>query len=164
MSWMLARQSSDRDNRPFATFLIFTLGVHHIYMINALTFSSHVFAFPLALLLSVAGFKCFERGILQGFGARVIWLLIGAQCIALCAALYQPFAPFGAVILFLALIQTHHYKTRDVGIFILLSAIGSCLGLLIYFAQAQLRDHVPTTNRIAMPSLHELQGKLETVL
>ncbi|WP_371808364.1 hypothetical protein [Ruegeria sp. HKCCD6228] len=94
----------------------------------------------------------------------MIWLLIGAQCIALCAALYQPFVPFGAVILFVSMIRTDRYKTTDVGTFILLSAIGSCLGLLIYFAQAQLRDHVPTTNRIAMPSLHELQGKLETVL
>ena len=165
LSWVLARQSSDRDTRPFATFLIFTLGVHHIYMINALTFSSHVFAFPLALLLSVAGFKCFERGILQGFGARVIWLLIGAQCIALCAALYQPFVPFGAVILFVSMIRTDRYKTTDVGTFILLSAIGSCLGLLVYFAQAhlaaQLHDHVPTTNRIALASAHELQDKLE---
>lgn len=168
LSWVLARQSSNRGTRPFATFLIFTLGVHHIYMINALTFSSHVFAFPLAMLLSVAGFKCFERGILHGFGARVIWLLIGAQCIALCAALYQPFVPFGAVILFLSMIRTHQYKTTDVGTFILISTIGSCLGLLVYFAQAhlaaQLHDHVPTTNRIAMPSIYELQGKLETAL
>ncbi|WP_299901105.1 glucosyltransferase domain-containing protein [uncultured Ruegeria sp.] len=164
LSWILARQSSDRDNRPFATFLIFTLGVHHIYMINALTFSSHVFAFPLALLLSVAGFKCFERSILHAFGARVIWILIGAQCIALCAALYQPFVPFGAVILFLSMIRISRYETKDTGKLILFSAIGSCFGILIYLGQAhlaaQLYDHIPTTNRVTMASTNELEGKL----
>lgn len=155
-SAMIARAAIGVPYRPIGTVFLFTFGVHHLYMVNALSFSSHVFAYPLALMLSLGAFALFRKAS-EREPARAIFMMIGAaQLLAFSAAIYQPFAPFGAVLLFVAFLRMDEVDDVPLVRFAVFAAVGTVLGGLIYGVEAQiaaaLHPHEPLTERVTVAS------------
>lgn len=135
---LLARRAVPAASAPVAAVLIFVLGVHHIYMINALTFSSHVFAYPLALLLSALAFVLFDRALDGPIALRVLAFLGGAQCLALSAGIYQPFAIFGASVLCIGAIRVDVMPPRRLLLLAAVSVSGAVAGIAMYLVEWQI--------------------------
>ncbi|MDH5528646.1 MAG: glucosyltransferase domain-containing protein [Paracoccaceae bacterium] len=155
----LAGRAAPHDLEAPATVLIFAFGLNHIYMVDALNFSSHVFPYPLALVLSLTAFSLmeFERG---------LWwrLPLAAQMLAISAGIYQPFAIFGIVLPLLALMRTDRYSVGVALRFILFGILAGVLGLFLYFLEWQvlvsIDPHTAEVNRIGSMGSRELIAKL----
>ena len=96
----VAGRAAPVGRRSVAIVLVFTIAVHHLYMVDALNFSSHVAAYPVALALSFGAFA-----IACDTPRRWWHLLLAMQMLALSAGIYQPYAVFGALVPLLWLMQ-----------------------------------------------------------
>jgi len=159
-----ARAAVKEELQPLGAVFVFALGVHHLYMVNVLNFSSHVFAYPLALLLSLGAFQLFWRCNGSDWKKSLVLVLLGAQFIAFCAAIYQPFAPFGAVLLFVAFMRVDKITNEQLLRYALVSIVGVVLAGVLYVAETQLAvalyPRPPAIDRVQVISASGLMLKL----
>lgn len=101
----LAARAAGPDEAGLATVLIFAIGVNHPFMSDVLTFESNVFAYPLALALSVGAFVLIERAAGQPMARQVVASALAALLLSLSLSIYQTFAVAGLIIPALALIR-----------------------------------------------------------
>lgn len=162
-----ARAAVKEDLQPLGAVFVFALGVHHLYMVNVLNFSSHAFAYPLALLLSLGAFRMFWKGATGDWKRALVLVLLGAQSIAFCAAIYQPFAPFGAVFLFVAYMRVDKITNEQLVRFTLVATAGVILAGLLYAIETQLAvalyPRPPTMDRVQIVSASSLTVKLAEI-
>lgn len=129
IAWILAGAAAAPAHRPLAAFLTFVIGVNHLYMADALNFNAHVFAYPLALLLSLAAFRLLMLCLGRPWWLWLPAVLVAAQVIAVSYAIYQPFAIFGAVLPLLALLRWDRYPLAPVLLLFAMSLLASVLAL-----------------------------------
>lgn len=162
-----ARAAVKEELQPLGTVFVFALGVHHLYMVNVLNFSSHVFAYPLALLLSLGAFRMFWKSTTSDWKNALVLVLLGAQSIAFCAAIYQPFAPFGAVLLFVAYMRVDKFTREQLVRYTLVAIAGVTLAGLLYAIETKLALELyprpPTVDRVQIVSASSLVMKLAEV-
>lgn len=122
VSYLLAAYATGPEHRPAAAALIFILGVNHPYMCEALQFKSSVFAYPLALALSLSAFHLVLTRLGQ-FSRLMDAAVIAAaiQMLAFSCGLYQSFAVFGLVLPILVILRTDRFPPRQAILF----AVGS---------------------------------------
>lgn len=160
----LARHAAPAALVPAATLGIFAIGTTHIFMADALSFSSNVFAYPLALALAVAGFEA-----IACTAGRSRRLQVGA--VALCGALlaltlstYQTFALAGLIVPVLALLDIDRVPFGHAVRLALLGAIASVLAILLYLllwrTYAALLGVEIVTERFRGANLEGLRDKL----
>ncbi|WP_209509808.1 MULTISPECIES: hypothetical protein [unclassified Ruegeria] len=165
ISWVLARTIIDEPQVPLTATVIFSLSICHIYMIDALNFSSHVFAFPLALALSLQAYCIFwylaERPIGLGWFARAF---LAIQMLAFSCAIYQPFAPFGALFIALQIMRYDKSTPKIVTRAVLIALIGSVCAILVYLLEWRiavgLSSHTGEVTRFSQPSSDQILQKL----
>ncbi|NOD65545.1 MULTISPECIES: hypothetical protein [unclassified Ruegeria] len=168
ISWVLAQTATDTRQTPFAAATIFSLSVCNIYMIDALNFSSHVFAFPLALALSLQAYRMFwtlsEQHIGIGWFARA---LLAIQMLALSCAIYQPFAPFGALFFALQIMRYDKISSHIISRAILMALAGSVFAILIYLLEwrvaVSLSSHTAEATRFSQPGLEKILQKIASL-
>lgn len=162
-----ARAAVKEELQPLGTVFIFALGVHHLYMVNVLNFSSHAFAYPLALLLSLGAFRMFWKSTTSDWKNALVLVLLAAQSIAFCAAIYQPFAPFGAVLLFVAYMRVDKFTREQLVRYTLVAIAGVTLAGLLYAIETKLAlalyPRPPTVDRVQIVSASSLLIKLAEV-
>ncbi|MEX0340701.1 MAG: hypothetical protein AB3N11_16880 [Arenibacterium sp.] len=162
-----ARASVKEELQPLGSVFVFALGVHHLYMVNVLNFSSHVFAYPLALLLSLGAFQLFWQCNGSDWKKSLVLVLLGAQAIAFCAAIYQPFAPFGAVLLLVAFMRVDKITNAQLVRYTLVSIVGVVLAGVLYVAETQLAAALyprpPAIDRVQIASASGLMLKLTDI-
>ncbi len=165
ISWTLARTATDERQAPLAATAIFSLSICHIYMIDALNFSSHVFAFPMSLALSLQAYRMFwnlaERPIGLAWFARA---LLAIQMLALSCAIYQPFAPFGALFIALQIMRYDTSSLKTVSRAALVALFGSVFAILVYLLEWQiavgLSSHAGEVTRFSQPGSDQVMQKL----
>jgi len=162
-----ARAAVKEGLQPLGAVFVFALGVHHLYMVNVLNFSSHVFAYPLALLLSLGAFRMFWKCTGSDWKTTFVLLLSGAQFIAFCAAIYQPFAPFGAVLLLVAYMRVDKVTNEQLVRYTLVAVAGVILAGVLYAIETQLAvalyPRPPTVDRVQIVSTSSMVLKLTEI-
>ena len=165
ISWILARIVIDKRQTPLAATVIFSLSICHLYMIDALNFSSHVFAFPLSLALSLQAYRIFwhlaERTIGIDWFVRAF---LAIQMLALSCAIYQPFAPFGALFIALQIMRYDKFPLKIVSSAVLVALVGSVLAILVYLLEWRIAvsfsSHSGEITRFNQPGSQQILQKL----
>jgi hypothetical protein len=168
ISHTLARASSPAPLVPMAMVALFAVATNHIYMVDALSFSSHVFAFPLAMACSLYGFLLFLKTAQTGLStATFLRFALAVQLLAISAGIYQPFAPFGAVLLAIAFVRVDRFAPGALIRITLVSVLGASLGIVLYVIEWRLATglsaHVAEVERFPSPGLAEILGKLRAL-
>lgn len=131
---VLARHAAPAEE-PAAALAIFAVAVNHIYMGDALSFASNVFAYPLALALSVGAFEFLWRVAGRPAGVQALAALVAAQCLAFSMAIYQTFAVAGLIVPVLALVRIDRVPFAAAVRIALVGAAASALAILLYLAE-----------------------------
>lgn len=134
----LARQAAPDDWQPAATLAIFAVAVNHIFLADALSFASNVFAYPLALALSVGAFVVIAR--VEGRGAVVQAgaVIAAAQGLAFSLGIYQTFAVAGLIVPVLALLRIDRVRFAGALRLAALGAVASVLAIALYLGEWRL--------------------------
>lgn len=132
---VLARHAAPDTVQPVAALAIFALAVNHIYMGDALSFESNVFAYPLALALSVGAFDLLWRVRGRPAGVQALAALGAAQCLAFSMAIYQTFAVAGLIVPVLALLRIDRVPFAAAVRIALIGAAASVLAILLYLVE-----------------------------
>jgi hypothetical protein len=132
---VLARHAAPDEARPAAALAIFAVAVNHIYMGDALSFASNVFAYPFALALSVGAFELLWRVRGRTAGVQALAALGAAQCLAFSMAIYQTFAVAGLIVPVLALLRIDRVPFAAAVRIALIGAAASVLAIVLYLAE-----------------------------
>ncbi|PPB79724.1 glucosyltransferase GtrII-like protein [Albidovulum inexpectatum] len=108
-STIIARHAASPTMRPIATLAIFAVGTNHLFLADALSFASSVFAYPLALVLSAAGYDLITRQARTPI-RRFAQLLVSAQLIAASIGIYQTYAVAGLIVPTVVLIRSDRHS------------------------------------------------------
>lgn len=168
ISFSVARVTAPKTQIPLSSLLLFAWSANHIYMVQALSFSSHVFAFPLALAFSLQSFRIFQGLAATQFNLKRIFLFaLAVQLLALSAGLYQAFAPFGLILLAIAMIRVDEYDIREIVRFVIIAGIGATLGVILYvvewLAAVQLAPLTEEYQRFDQPTLASTIDKVSAL-
>ncbi|MCA8880678.1 MAG: glucosyltransferase domain-containing protein [Rhodobacteraceae bacterium] len=167
VAWIVAGEAVPGTARPLFAFFIFVIGVNHPYMAGALNFNAHVFAYPLALLLSASGFLILRRAAMGRVWLCLPAVPVAAQCLAFSLAIYQPFALFGAILPILALLRADRYPLGRVVWLFALCALASGLALWLHRVEWQavmaLEGREITFYRFGGSGMDELAARLDSV-
>ena len=156
IAWVLSGPvASAPDNRALTALLLFVAGVNFPYMADALNFNAHVFAYPFAMLLSLASF-----GLLVACMGRAWWLwplatAVAGQGLAISYGIFQPFAVFGAVLPLIALLRWDRHPLGRVLVLMVACVLAAALAIMLHklewraYMDAQGREIV--TNRFGSP-------------
>jgi len=131
----LARHAAPEAAAPAAALAIFAVAVNHIYMGDALSFASNVFAYPLALALSVGAFEILWRVAGRAAGVQALAVLGAAQLLAFSMAIYQTFAVAGLIVPVLALVRIDRVPFAAALRIAAIGAAASILAILLYLAE-----------------------------
>lgn len=164
-SHILAKHVSDKNTAPLATVLIFVFSTNHLYMGDILHFNSHLFAFQLAILLSVVSVHLLvDRFDEAGLGKRLGLMAFAVILVSLALAIYQPYAIVGFIIPLLGMISPRARSLRGTIVILgicLLVAVGAYafyVFSLDTFIALSGRDGSLT--RFDKPDADELRAKL----
>lgn len=134
VAWTLAGRAATEETRPLAALLIFGIGVNHPFMSDALSFGSNVFAYPLAMALSVAAFDILERSggsIARQIGAAAL----AAFPLSFSVSIYQTFAVAGLIIPALALFRADRVPFGRAVRLALIGATVSVAAIVLYLVE-----------------------------
>lgn len=137
VAWTLAGRAATEGTRPLAALLIFGIGVNHPFMSDVLSFGSNVFAYPLALALSVAAFDIVERpggSILRQIGAAVL----AAVLLSFSVSIYQTFAVAGLIVPALALYRADEVSFGKAVRLALIGVAVSVAAIVLYLVEWRL--------------------------
>jgi len=147
---LLARRAAPEGLGNAAMLAIFVIGTSHVYMSDALNFSAHLFAYPLALLLSALAFALIAPG--------------AAGLLAVATGIYQPFAVFGAVLPLIGLMRWDRLALRPALFWLVRAALAGAAGLALYVLLwrffASLTPYQPIGARGALPGAEAILAKL----
>jgi hypothetical protein len=132
---ILAAHAAPEGARPAAALAIFAISVNHIYMADALSFESNVFAYPFALALSVGAFELLWRVSGKGRGVQALAVLGAAQLLAFSLAIYQTFAEAGLIIPVLALLRIDRVRFADAVRIAAVGALATAIAVALYLAE-----------------------------
>lgn len=131
---VLARHAAPAAE-PAAALAIFAVAVNHIYMGDALSFASNVFAYPFALALSVGAFELLWRVAGRTAGVQALAVLGAAQLLAFSMAIYQTFAVAGLIVPVLALLGIGRVPFAAAARIALVGAAASVLAIALYLGE-----------------------------
>ncbi len=134
----LARRAAPGDWQPAATLAIFAVAVNHIFLADALSFASNVFAYPLALALSVGAFELIARAEGRGPVVQAGAAIAAAQGLALSLGIYQTFAVAGLIVPVLALLRVDRVTFAGAARLAALGALASVLAIALYLGEWRL--------------------------
>lgn len=137
VAWTLAERAATEETRPLAALLIFAIGVNHPFMSDVLSFGSNVFAYPLAMALSVAAFDIVEKTsgpAVRQLGAAVL----AAILLSLSVSIYQTFAVAGLIIPALALFRADRVRFGAAVRLALIGAAVSVAAIALYLVEWRL--------------------------
>ena len=134
----LARHAAPEEWRPAATLATFAIGVNHIFLADALSFASNVFAYPLALALSVGAFEVIARVEGRNRLVQAAAIIAAAQLLALSLGIYQTFAVAGLIIPVLALLRIDQLRFYSAVRLASLGALASVLAIALYLGEWRL--------------------------
>jgi hypothetical protein len=132
---VLARHAAPEKAQPAAALAIFAVAVNHIYMGDALSFASNVFAYPFALALSVGAFELLWRVAGRPAGMQAVAAVVAAQGLAFSMAIYQTFAVAGLIVPVLALLRIDRVSFAAAVRIALIGAAASALAIVLYLAE-----------------------------
>lgn len=132
---VLARHAAPEPAQPAAALAIFAVAVNHIYMGDALSFESNVFAYPFALALSVAAFELLWRVAGRPAGIQALAVLGAAQLLAFSLAIYQTFAVAGLIVPVLALLRIDSVRFGAALRIALIGAAASVVAIALYLVE-----------------------------
>lgn len=132
---VLARHAAAETAQPAATLAIFAIAVNYIYMGDALSFESNVFAYPFALALSVAAFELLWRVAGRPARTQALAVLGAAQLLAFSLAIYQTFAVAGLIVPVLALLRIDSVRFAAAVRIALVGAAASVVAIALYLAE-----------------------------
>lgn len=165
IAWVLSGAvTAAPDQRALTALLLFVAGVNFPYMADALNFNAHVFAYPFAMLLSLASF-----GLLVACMGRAWWLwplatAVAGQGLAISYGIFQPFAVFGAVLPLIALLRWDRHPLGRVLVLMVACVLAAALAIMLHklewraYMDAQGREIV--TNRFGTPDVAWIQQML----
>lgn len=131
----LARHAAPKEAGPLAALAIFAIGINHIYMADALSFGSNVFAYPLALALSVGAFELLWRAAGRRPLLQALAVLGAGQLLAFSLAIYQTFAVAGLILPVLALVRIDRVSFGAAVRIALVGAAASVLAIALYLGE-----------------------------
>lgn len=134
----LARHAAPAEAEPAATVAIFAIGTNHIYMADALSFGSNVFAYPFALALSVGAFELLWRVAGRSLPVQALAVLCAGQLLAFSLAIYQTFAVAGLILPVLALLRIDRVDFRAAVRIAAIGAVASALAIALYLVEWRL--------------------------
>ena len=134
----LARHAAPEDWQSAATLAIFAVAVNHIFLADALTFASNVFAYPLALALSVGAFELIARTEGRSALLQTGAAIAAAQLLALSLAIYQTFAVAGLIVPVLALLRIDRVSFAGALRLAGIGAAASVLAIALYLGEWRL--------------------------
>ncbi len=134
----LARHAAPDRGRDAATLAIFAVAVNHIFLADALSFASNVFAYPLALALSVGAFELIGRVERRPALVQAGAAIVAAQLLALSLAIYQTFAVAGLIVPVLALLRIDRVRFASALRLALVGATASVLAIALYLVEWRL--------------------------
>lgn len=137
-SYLIARYSVGDRFHAVATVLIFLIGTNHIYMSSALMFNAHIFAYPLAFVLSLLAFHLVYQSRGASLLSRIVVVLVAAQMLAISLGIYQTFALFGLIIPVLVIALYDRYEIGREIQFLVLCGLVCVLGLGLYLVESEL--------------------------
>ncbi len=132
---VLARHAAPEPAQPAAALAIFAVAINHIYMGDALSFESNVFAYPFALALSVGAFELLWRVAGRPARTRALAVLGAAQLLAFSMAIYQTFAVAGLIVPVLALLRIDSVRFGAAVRIALIGAAASVVAIALYLAE-----------------------------
>jgi hypothetical protein len=135
VAWDLAGRVSGAADRGLAAVLIFAVGVNHPFMSDILTFESNVFAYPLALALSVGAFVVIGRSDGASVWRQVLSALLAALLLSFSVSIYQTFAVAGLIVPALALIRADRVPFRAALRLALIGAAASVAAIALYLVE-----------------------------
>lgn len=138
VAWTLAGRAATDDTRPLAALLIFAVGVNHPFMSDALSFGANVFAYPLAMALSVAAFDIVERSGGHPRARQLGCATLAAVLLSLSVSIYQTFAVAGLIIPALALLRADRVPFREAVRLALAGAAVSVAAIGLYLVEWRL--------------------------
>lgn len=138
VSWLLARRAVPDGYQGPAALLIFGLGVNHPFLSDALTFASNVFAYPLALFLSVAAFVIVEESRGRSLAAQTGLAALAALVLSFSVGIYQTFAVAGLIVPVLALIRADRVPFAAAARLAGIGAVVSLAAIALYLAEWRL--------------------------
>lgn len=134
----LSRHVAPGAWQPAATLAIFAVAVNHIFLADALSFASNVFAYPLALALSVGAFELIARTEGRASLSQAAAVLAAAQLLALSLGIYQTFAVAGLIVPVLALLRIDRVRFAGALRLAVLGAAASVLAIALYLGEWRL--------------------------
>ena len=137
-AWLLARRAVPEGYQGLGAVLIFGLGVNHPFMSDALTFASNVFAYPLALFLSVAAFVLVEEGRGRSVAVQAGLAALAALLLSFSVGIYQTFAVAGLIVPVLALIRADRVSFAAAVRLAGIGALVSVAAIALYLAEWRL--------------------------
>lgn len=164
VAWTLAGRVSDETGQPLAAVLIFAIGVNHPYMSDVLSFGANVFAYPLAIALSVAAFDLLERSGGQPVLRQAGVAALAALLLSLSVSIYQTFAIAGLIVPALALMRADRVSFVAAARLALIGAAVSVAAILLYLAEwriyAALQGVTIETLRFQLAGIEGMAAKL----
>lgn len=163
----LARAAVGERFLGVATVGIFLAGVNHPYMTDVLNFSAHIFGYPLALTLSLAGFALSPWVLRSRPLTAIAIVLVAGQCLAISLALYPSFVLFGLVLPAIVLIRTDLTSDRDAIRLVLGTALIGVAGVVMFLLEwraFQLFTHFYTAQELALVERYDLGAPTLEVL
>lgn len=134
----LSRHAAPEARQPAATLAIFAVAVNHIFLADALSFASNVFAYPLALALSVGAFELLARAEGRASLLQAGAVLAAAQLLALSLGIYQTFAVAGLIVPVLALLRIDRVRFAGAVRLAVVGAVASVLAIALYLGEWRL--------------------------
>ena len=138
VAWLLARRAVPEAYQGLGAVLIFGLGVNHPFMSDALTFASNVFAYPLALFLSVAAFMLVEDSRGRSVAAQAGLAALAALLLSFSVGIYQTFAVAGLIVPVLALVRADRVPFAAALRLAGIGALVSVAAIALYLAEWRL--------------------------
>ena len=135
VAWTLADRVATDETRPLATLLIFVTGVNHPFMSDVLSFGANVFAYPLALALSVAAFDIIEKSGARSAGRQLGMAVLAAVLLSLSVSIYQTFAVAGLIIPALALLRADRVSFGAAVRLAVVGAAASVAAIALYLVE-----------------------------
>ena len=164
-SRILARHVAEKAAVPMATVMIFVFSTNHLYMGDILHFNSHLFAFQLAILLSVVSIHLLtDRFDDAGWARRFGLMALAVLLVSLALAIYQPYAIVGFIIPLLGMISPRARSFRAtiaiLGICLLVAAGAYLLYVFSLDTFIALSGRDGSHTRFDSPDAEELRAKL----
>lgn len=162
-AWIIARHAARPAMRPVAALAIFGVGTNHLFLADGLSFASSVLAYPLALVLSAAGYDLIARRARTPIG-RFAQLALSAQLIAASVGIYQTYALAGLIVPLMLLVRSDRHSFPAALRIAAMGALVSVAAIAIYLvewrAYAAAMDMTIESRRFQTVALDDFLEKL----